>query len=101
MGAVAAGSGLQIHLSREFLTILRMTGLGLLCGFVALDAFVRLRMKRLGRKWVFLRGGTFDYGEYLKVRAEHGWSAWPIYILWAALVTGLALFLAGSLLQPR
>jgi hypothetical protein len=52
-------------------------------------------MKSIGYKWVFLRGGTFDYSEYLKVRAEHGWSAWPVYLLWGTLVAGLLLFILG------
>lgn len=79
---------------------LKMVGLGVLCVFVALDAFVRFRMKRIGRKWMFLRGATFDYGEYLEVRAEHGWSAWPVYALWIAFAVGIVLFSAGLLSEP-
>ena len=74
---------------------LKAVGLVFLCVFVALDALVRIRMKSIGYKWVFLRGGTFDYGEYLKVRAKHGWSAWPVYLLWGTLVVGLLLFILG------
>lgn len=57
---------------------LRTVGIVLLCGFVVLDAWIRVRMKSVGYKWVFLRGGTLDYGEYLKIRAKHGWPAWPV-----------------------
>jgi len=72
-------------------------GFGLLGVFVALDAFIRFRLKRIGYKWVFLRGGTLDYGEYRKVRGKYGWSIWPVYLLWAALVSGLGFFIVGLL----
>jgi hypothetical protein len=75
--------------------IFELIGILLLIGFAVLDAFVRWRMKRIGHKWVFIRGGTFDYGEYLKVRIEHGWSAWPIYLLWGMLIMGLVFVSLG------
>jgi hypothetical protein len=75
---------------------LKIVGIVFLCAFVVLDALVRIRMKSIGHKWIFLRGGTFDYGEYLKVRAKHGWSPWPVYLLWGTLMTGLLLFFVGS-----
>ena len=79
---------------------LEIIGGALLCVFVVLDAFVRFRLKGIGRQWVFLRGGTLDYGEYLKVRTRYGWSAWPIYLLWGALISGLGLFIVGLLSHP-
>ncbi|MDE3109232.1 MAG: hypothetical protein KGL02_04755 [Acidobacteriota bacterium] len=75
--------------------MLKTIGIALLCIFVILDAFVRVRMKSIGRKWVFLRGGTLDYREYLKAREQHDWPAWPVYAIWVTLVAGLVLFLAG------
>lgn len=75
---------------------LKNAGIVLLCVFVALDVLVRLRMRSIGYKWMFLRGATFDYGEYLKVRAKYRWSPWPVYLLWTALLFGLVLFLVGS-----
>ena len=76
---------------------LKVVGGALLCVFFALDVFVRFRLKSIGRKWVFLRGGTLDYGDYLKVRTKYGWSVWPIYLLWSALISGLGLFIVGLL----
>jgi hypothetical protein len=70
-------------------------GIILLCGFAVLDAFIRIRMKRIGYKWVFLRGGTFNYNEYLRVRSKYGWSAWPFYGMWALLILGLLLVVVG------
>jgi hypothetical protein len=76
---------------------LKIIGAVLLCVFFVLDVFVRFRLRSIGRKWAFLRGGTLDYGEYLKVRSMYGWSVWPIYLLWSALISGLGLFIAGLL----
>jgi hypothetical protein len=74
---------------------LKIVGLALLCGFVGFDAFVRFKLKSIGRKWVFLKGGTLDYNEYVKVRTTYGWPIWPVYLLWATLISGMALFILG------
>jgi hypothetical protein len=76
---------------------LKLIGIALLCVFVVLDAFVRFRLKSIGHKWTFLKGGSLDYGQYLKVRTKHDWSVWPIYLLWGTLISGLGLFIAGLL----
>ena len=74
---------------------LKIIGAALLCVFFVLDVFVRFRLRGIGRKWTFLRGGTLDYSEYLKVRSKYGWSGWPIYLLWSALISGLGLVIVG------
>ena len=76
---------------------LKVAGVILICVFVALDGFVRIRLKSAGYKWTFLRGATLDYGEYRKVRSKYGWSIWPLWLLWISLISGLALFIAGLL----
>ena len=69
-------------------------GLRLAIGFsliglaVLLDAFMRLRLRDLGARNVFLRGGTLDYGMYFREAKQRGWSMWPVYLL-------IPLFLAG------
>jgi len=68
-------------------------GLFVLCISVFFDVIVRLRMSRIGRKWVFLVGGFFDYREYLRVRSQYGWAAWPIYVIWVTAIVGIALIL--------
>jgi hypothetical protein len=70
-------------------------GIAILCVFVLLDLMVRVRMRRIGHKWIFLRGALFDYGEYLKVRSKYGWAAWPVYLLWATFAVGVALAVVG------
>jgi hypothetical protein len=60
-----------------------------------LDSFFRLRMEHIGEKWALLQGGAFDYSRYRKSRKEHGWAAWPVYVMWVAVVCGIALLIAG------
>ena len=69
---------------------------GILIGSaVILDFIFRLRMTRIGYKWVFLQGGAFNYREYHKVRAQYGWPAWPVYLMWALYVLGIAFLITG------
>lgn len=69
---------------------------GLLIGVAALlDSFFRFRMQNIGDKSALLRGGAFDYSRYHKARKEHGWAAWPVYVMWVAVVCGVALLVAG------
>jgi hypothetical protein len=64
---------------------------------VILDSFFKFRMTKLGHKWVFLKGGAFDYKEYHKERLEHGWAAWPVFLMWVLLICGIALLIGGFL----
>lgn len=79
--------------------MLKLIGIALLCIFVILDAFVRFRVKSIGQKWAFLRGGSLDYREYLKARERHDWPAWPVYAIWLALIAGIAMFVAGVIVS--
>jgi uncharacterized membrane protein len=68
----------------------------LLIGVAAvLDSCFRFRMGRIGEKWALLQGGTFNYSRYHKARKEYGWAAWPVYLMWASVVCGIALLVAG------
>jgi hypothetical protein len=69
---------------------------GLLVGVAAgLDFFFRVRMQRVGEKWALLQGGAFDYSRYHRIRKQQGWSGWPVFVIWAAIVAGIALLIAG------
>jgi tetratricopeptide (TPR) repeat protein len=69
---------------------------GLLIGVATLlDSFFRFRMQDIGDKWALLQGGAFDYSRYHKVRKQQGWAAWPVYVMWAAIICGIALLIAG------
>jgi len=78
-----------------------MLVLGVLSIGVAAGLYLefRLRMRRLGRKWALLQGGAFNYSEYHKVRKEHGWPAWPVYLMWSAMICGITLLIAGSFMH--
>ena len=65
-----------------------------------LDGIFRERMAQLGYKRAFLKGGTFNYKEYHQVRCANGWPAWPVYLMWASYICGIALLVAGLLTQP-
>jgi len=64
-----------------------------------MDFEFRLRLKRLGHKWVFLRRGSFDYSEYHRVRAANSWPAWPVYVMWAAYGCGLVCLIGGFFIE--
>jgi hypothetical protein len=70
-------------------------GLLLIGAAAVLDSSFRIRMQRIGEKWALLQGGAFDYSRYHKIRKEQGWSVWPVYVMWAAVVCGIALLIAG------
>jgi len=70
-------------------------GIVLIAAAMVLDFVFRFRMVRLGYKWAFLQGGAFDYRNYHSVRAEHGWAAWPVYLMWSLIVCGIVLMIAG------
>jgi hypothetical protein len=76
-------------------------GLMLMGCATVLDFVFRFRMTRIGHPRTLLRGGDFDYAEYHKVRRENGWPAWPVYVMWAMLTCGLALFVGGFIIHFR
>lgn len=61
--------------------VLLILGALLLAVGGALDSVFRLRMSRIGQRWPLLQSGAFDYGRFHKVREEHGWAAWPVYLM--------------------
>jgi len=72
-----------------------VAGAVLLATGSALDFIFRLRMTRAGHRMALLLGGAFNYREYHKVRRKYGWPAWPVYIMWASIIVGLALIVVG------
>jgi hypothetical protein len=63
------------------------------------------RMKELGYKTGPFENwrspGTFerDAREYLRIRHEHGWSAWPLHLVWIMVLLGVALLVVGMFLN--
>jgi hypothetical protein len=64
-----------------------------------IDTIFRFRMARKGHRIALLKAGNFDYREYHKVRAKYGWQAWPVYLMWALYVLGIAFLIAGSFMH--
>jgi hypothetical protein len=69
---------------------------GVLIGVASLlDWTFRERMAGIGYHNALLQGAAFNYAEYHKVRERHGWTAWPVYVMWALMICGIALLIAG------
>jgi len=67
--------------------------------FAVLLAHIQLKMVRAGNKLPYGRyltkrgwGASF---EYLKIRGERGWSAWPAYLMWPAAIIGVVCLVIG------
>lgn len=63
---------------------------------------IQLKMIRAGYKtsYTFFKKPLSPNGwdtpvQYLKVRAEHGWSPWPVYLLGLSLFIGTIVFVFG------
>jgi hypothetical protein len=69
--------------------LLLAIGLSLIGVSAVLDTIIRLRLKSIGERGTFLRGGTLDYGRYLAQRREHGWSGGFVYLIFFFLLTGI------------
>jgi hypothetical protein len=77
--------------------VLMFLGGALLVGATVLDIFFRIRLYRVGNKRALAESGTFDFRQYHQVRAQHGWAAWPVYLMWAMYVVGIGfLVVAGA-----
>jgi len=70
-------------------------GFFFLAWFLALDTYMRIRMFSVGDKWIFIKGGLFNYNDYLKAAAGHGWPKWPFYAIWPLFVLAIALLGVG------
>jgi hypothetical protein len=64
-----------------------------------LDTIFRMRMARAGQPSALVKGGAFNYAEYHKIRSEHGWAGWPVYLMWVLIICGIALLIAGFFIQ--
>lgn len=92
--------------ARAFLEVCKHNAwisLGSLCIVFAmlLDFQMRLRMLSIGDKWIFLKGGLFNYNEYLAAAKKHEWPKWPFYYFWPLFIAGIALLLIGVIRLPR
>jgi hypothetical protein len=72
----------------------------LLIGMIFIPHNVILRrMRAIGYKtqrFDWTMPGKFSLpAEYLKIRTQHGWSPWPVYLMGLMLVAGVAFILLG------
>ena len=79
-----------------------LAGLLLIGGAGVLLTHIQLKMIKAGYEtsWAYVArpfgaNGSDTTVEYLKVRARHGWSAWPAYLLGPCVVLGAAPLVFG------
>jgi hypothetical protein len=73
-------------------------------GFVLLGTFsvlfvhIQFKMRSVGYKTnpLFSRPSDWELpAMYLKLRSQHGWSPWPVYLLWPSLILGIGSLVIG------
>jgi hypothetical protein len=77
---------------------LAILGLLLVCTFAVLFTHVQFKMRAVGYKTYPAFARPYDWtlpAEYLKVRSKHGWSPWPVYLMWPCLVVGIIILVIG------
>jgi hypothetical protein len=81
-----------------------IAGLLLIGSAAVLFIHIQLKMIRAGYKTSYgffgkpLSANGWDTPvRYLKVRAKHGWSPWPVYLLGPCVVLGIVVFVLGLL----
>jgi hypothetical protein len=62
--------------------------------YAALFFHILLKMTRAGYSPTMSSGWDLPV-RYLRTRANHGWSPWPVYLLWPCLVLGIVLLVFG------
>ena len=90
--------GMVISISfggKQIVPFVIAAGILLVCVAMVLDTTIRLRLRDVGERSPFWRGGTLDYGRYMKLRREAGWSAWPVYLIPPLLLAGIGLVVLG------
>jgi len=62
---------------------------------ILMDLYFRLR--RIGintSNWILIDKVP---REYLRCRKQHGWPAWPAYLMWPLLIAGAVLLILGAI----
>ena len=97
MREIISADSYLVHHDPVAIVGLLLIGLG-----ATLFIHIQLKMIRAGYQtsYTFFRGPFSPNGwdvpaQYLKVCNLHGWSAWPVYILFPATICGILLFVFG------
>jgi hypothetical protein len=80
---------------------LLLLGLGLVAVFLLLLAYIKFKLKDSGYGTAPLFFHPRDWelpADYLQVQSKHGWSPWPVYLIWPCLVAGVVSLVAGLVL---
>jgi hypothetical protein len=77
---------------------LAILGFLLIGSFSVLFFHIQNKMQTIGYKPHYFHALLYDGKlpiEYLKVRKQHGWPAWPAYLVWPCLGLGIVSLLVG------
>jgi hypothetical protein len=77
---------------------LLLLGLSLVAVFLLLLAYIKFKLKDSGYGTPPLFFHPHDWelpADYREVRSRHGWSPWPVYLIWPCLVAGVVSLLVG------
>ena len=96
MGCLQSGMRF-LPLGMRFLP--RYLALVCLAILMALDSLVRLRLRKVGEQSRPFQpqGGLFNHAKYLRLRRQHHWSGWPVYLSWVVWLAGIVLMLLSLL----
>ena len=75
-------------------------GLWLCAASLLLVFEIKSKMMELEHETVHLFPHPADWeltAHYLEVRSRHGWSPWPVYLMWSCQVAGVLTLLVGLL----
>jgi hypothetical protein len=73
-------------------------GLWLVSASLLLVSYIKHKMIELGYATVHLFPHPGDWElatHYLEIRSNHGWSPWPVYLMWPCLAAGVLMLLVG------
>lgn len=57
--------------------------------------YLYLRLRDIGKHYVAFNLPETISRDYLRNRTKYGWPAWPVYLMWALLASGLIVFMIG------
>jgi hypothetical protein len=77
---------------------LAVLGFLLIGTFSILFIHIQFKMRSVGYKTYPLFARPYDWtlpAKYLEIRSQHGWSPWPVYLLWPSIILGIVGLLIG------
>jgi hypothetical protein len=82
--------------SQHGVTLYLYAGIFLLACFAIIHYYLYLRLRDTGYSRHILKFLLVEIPvDYLRLRMKYGWSPWPVYLMWPALIAGIVLIVIG------